>query len=94
MCHVQRLLRHYLVIMTMVGNDIHSLDNVRVFQCRANAKLCRHLLLILFFAFSGPFGPELLDSEYVTAVLMAGFNQSNCTASSGTKDAAPFAIFL
>ena len=90
----QKLMRLYLIVMPMIRNDIHGLNNVRMLQRRADTELCCHFLLVFLFAFTRPFGPELLDSEDVAAILMAGFDQSYCTTSPGTKDTAPFSIFL
>ena len=78
----------------MIRNNIHGLNNIRMLQRRADTELRCHFLLIFLFAFPRPFGSEFLDSKDVAAILMAGFDQSYCTTSPGSKDTAPFSIFL
>ena len=72
--HGQKLGQHYLVIMPMIRDDVHGLDNVRMLQRGADTELGCYLLLVFLLALPGAFGPEFLDSEDVAAVLMAGFD--------------------
>lgn len=91
---VKRGIFHDLVVMSMIRNNVHSLNNVRMLQRRANTELRSHFLLILLLALSSPFRTEFLDSEDVSAILVAGFNETHSTTSTRSEDTAPFTIFL
>lgn len=84
----------HLVIVAMVTNDVDRLDNVGVFECRADAKFCGDFLLVLLLGLTGALGPKLLYGKYVTTVFVAGLDQADGTTSTGAQDTTPLAILF
>jgi hypothetical protein len=84
----------HLVIVAVVTNDVDRFDNVGMFECGADTKLCGDFLLVLLLGLTGALGPELLYGKYMTAVFVAGLDQAHGTTSTGAQDTAPLAIFF
>lgn len=78
----------------MVTNDIDRFDDVGMFECRADAKLCGDFLLVLLLGLTGALGPKLLYGKYMTAVFVAGLDQTHSTTSTGAQDTTPLAILF
>jgi hypothetical protein len=78
----------------MVRDDIDSLDDVGMFQGRANAKLGGNLLLIFTLGLAGALWTELLHCIDTSAILAAGLDETDGTARTTTENTAPFAIFF
>jgi len=85
---------HNLVVMAMITDDIDGLNDIGVFESRADTKLCGDFLLVFLLGLTIAFRPEFLDSKDVTAVLVAGLDEAHGTACTRAKDATPFAILL
>ena len=80
--------------MTMVANDINSLNDIGVFESRTDTKLCGDLLLVFLLGLTTAFRSKLFDSKDVTTVLAAGLYEAHRTACARAEDAAPFAILF
>ena len=84
----------HLIIMAMVTNDVNRFDDIVVFECGADAKLRGDFLLILLLRFAGALGPKLLYGKYMATVFVAGLDQAYGTASTGSQNATPLAVFF
>lgn len=83
-----------LVVMTVLTNNIHCLDDVRVFEGTSYTKLRGDLLLILLLTLAIPLGTKLLDSKDGPAVFVRAFDETNCATCAGAKNSTPFSILL
>jgi len=84
----------YLIVVTMVTNNVDRFDNIRVFQSRTDTKFCGDFLLVLLLRLARALGPKLLYGKYITTVFAAGLYEAYCTTCTRAKDAAPFSVFL
>jgi len=84
----------YFVIMAMVTNNVDRFDNIRVFECRTDAKFCGDFLLVLLLGLARALGPKLLYGKYVTTVFVAGLYKAYCTTCTRAKDTTPFSVLL
>jgi hypothetical protein len=80
--------------MAMVTNDVDRFDNIRVFECRTDAKFCGDFLLVLLLRLPRALGPKLLYGKYMTTVFVAGLYKAYCTTCTRAKDATPFSVLL
>lgn len=80
--------------MAIIGDNINSFDNVLMLQSGSNTELGGDFLLILPFSFACAFWAELLDSENTSAILGAGFDETDGSTSAASKHTTPFAILL
>ena len=78
----------------MVTNDVNRFDDVRVFECGADAKLRGDFLLVLLLRLTSALGPKLLYGKYITTVFAAGFDQAYGTTCTGAQNTTPLAIFF
>lgn len=78
--------------MATVTDYVDGFDNIRVLECGANTEFCGNLLLVFLLGLTRSFGPELLNSEDITAVL--SLDQPDGAASARTEDSAPFTVLL
>jgi hypothetical protein len=83
-----------LVIMTMIRNDVHRLDNVAMLEGGANAKLGGDLFLILSLGFGRALRSEFLDSEDGPTRLRAALDETDGASRSGPEHATPLAVLL
>jgi hypothetical protein len=80
--------------MAMIANDVDRFDDIGMLEGGSDAKFCGDFLLVLPLRLTGALGPKLLYGKDVAAVFVAGFDETYCTASTGTQNATPLAIFL
>ena len=80
--------------MAMVTNDVDRLDDIGVLECRTDAKFCGDFLLVLLLRLARALGPELLYGKYMATVFVAGLDQAYGTASTGSQNATPLAVFF
>jgi hypothetical protein len=80
--------------MAMVTNNVDRFDNIRVFECRTDAKFCGDFLLILLLRLARALGPKLLYCKYMTTVFVAGLYKAYCTTCTRAKDTTPFPVLL
>lgn len=85
---------HDLIVMAVVTNDVDRFDNIRVFECRTDAKFCGDFLLVLLLRLTRALGPELLYGKYMTAVFVARLYKPYCTTCARAKDTTPFSVLL
>ena len=84
----------HLVIVAMVTNDVDRFDDVGMFECRADAKLCGDFLLVLLLGLTSALWPKLLYGENITTVFVAGLDQADSATSTGAQDTTPLAILF
>ena len=80
--------------MPVVGHDVDGLDDVRVLEGGADAKLGGDLLLVLPLRLAGALGAELLDGEDVAAVLGARLDEAHGAAGAGAQHPTPLAVLF
>jgi hypothetical protein len=80
--------------MAMVTNNVDRFDNIRVFECRTDAKFCGDFLLVLLLGLARALRPELLYGKYITTVFVAGLYKAYRTTCTRAKDATPFSVLL
>jgi len=85
---------HYLIIMTMIGDDVKGVYDVGVFQGGTDAKLGSNLFLVLFFTLTRTLGSEFLGGIDRTTILGASFYEANGASSASAQDATQFSIFF
>ena len=84
----------HFIIVAIIRNDVHSVDDVGMLQSGANAKLCGNLFLILLFALTSALWTKLLDSIDSASTFTACLNESHGAASTASKYTAPFTILF
>jgi hypothetical protein len=85
---------HDLVVMSMLTNDVHCLNYIRMFECTPYTKFRGDLLLILLFTLAIPLGTKFFNGENGTTIFMRGLYETDGTACAGAKDFTPFSILL
>lgn len=78
----------------MITNNVDRLDDINVFERRADAKLCGDFLLVVLLRLTVALGPELLHGKDMTTVFVAGFDQAYSAPSTRAQHAAPLAILF
>ena len=84
----------YLVIMTVVGDDVKGVYDVRVLQSGTDAEFGSNLFLILFFTLARALRSEFLGSINRTAILGASLYEAYSASSASAKDATQFSILF
>lgn len=79
---------HYLVIVTVVGDDIKGVYDIGVFECRTYTKLGSNFFLIFFFTLARTFGSKLLCGINGASILGIALYETNCATGTSTKDTA------
>jgi hypothetical protein len=83
-----------LIVMAMVTNNVDRFDDIRVFECRTDAKFCGDFLLVLLLRLARALGPKFLYGKNMTTVFVTGLYKSYCTTCTRAKDAAPLSVLL
>ena len=84
----------YLVVVTMIADDVDGFNDIDVFQAGADTELCSHLLLVFAFRFACATRTELLHSIYCASRLGTTANETDCSTCTGAKYTAPLAILF
>lgn len=84
----------HLVIMSILANDIHRLDDVDVLQRGADTEFGGYLFLVFLLAFTGSFRSELFDCVDGAPIFRRCFDETDGAASTGTQGPAPFAVLF
>lgn len=98
-CHddaeqVIRGIFHDLVVKTTVCDNVDGLDDIGMFESRAEAEFCCDLFLVLFLCLSGPFRAKLFDGIDDVSGLVTGLDESDRATSAAAEDAAELSVFL
>lgn len=84
----------YLVIMTMIANDVDGFDDVDVLQAGADTELCTDLFLVLALCFACATGTEFFHSIYCASRLCTATDETDSSSCTGTEYTAPLAILF
>lgn len=84
----------HLVVMAVIRDDVHGLDDVAMLERRSDTELGSDLLLILLFALARSLGTELLDGVDATTHLRIALDETNSASCAATEDSAPLAVLL
>lgn len=72
----------YLIVMTMITDNVDSLDNIWMFESAANAEFGGDLFLILLLGLPSTFRSELLHSKNGATILGGALDKSDGAACS------------